>query len=467
VTIEKKHVFFRRVSTAGQDLTMQQEADLRYREALTENQIMIFDEDAISANKRSINERPEMKKLIEWIKNDKIAVLYAFDRTRLFRDYYEGMSFQELCLKHEVKIVYTSHGGGNIQATHDIFLEGILGMFSDIEGKNIARRTAEARRIHPPKKFGYIKFKETKSYRKDPKNSSCLMDYFNEIAKVSNIDELCILVEDYSKKLKYDSSRLIAIASDPFYAGYDLSNGNNPLKHVEPYLTLEDYQKMQHSKGDLFKDYDERIKQLELQKTFHPICGRCKRPLHYRKDVKSNTAQYSCSCKRPGVTIGYSDLVCIVEQVLREAFKCLDIKRLVKDTMLSVNAYKKTVNSEAETLEMQINKHMEELLLASNDYNPNWESGSTYRKLEKLKFEQGALLEALEEAENQLADTKRLSKELEGYLLDVSEPKLAWLYSLFVHKIHVYPDHVDIEMVKFDYLTDIKQEFIYQGVESA
>ncbi|WHY72639.1 site-specific integrase [Fictibacillus enclensis] len=44
MTIEKKHVFFRRVSTAGQELTLQQEADLRYREALTENQILIIDE---------------------------------------------------------------------------------------------------------------------------------------------------------------------------------------------------------------------------------------------------------------------------------------------------------------------------------------------------------------------------------------------------------------------------------------
>jgi hypothetical protein len=135
--------------------------------------------------------------------------------------------------------------------------------------------------------------------------------------------------------------------------------------------------------------------------------------------------------------------------------------------VLSVNAYKKTVKSEGQTLETQINKHMEELLLASSDYNPNWESDPKYKKLEKMKFEQGALLEALEEAENHLSDTKRLSKELEFYLLDVSEPKLAWLFSLFVHKIHVYPDHVDIEMVKFDYLTDIKQEFIYQGGESA
>ncbi|WP_310262887.1 recombinase family protein [Fictibacillus barbaricus] len=465
--MEKKHVFFRRVSTAGQDLTMQQEADLRYRDLLKENQILIINEDAISANKKSIKERPEMKQLIEWIANDRIAVLYAFDRTRLFRDYYEGMSFQELCLKHEVKIVYTSHGGGHIQATNDIFLEGFLGMFSDIEGKNIARRTAEARRRHPPKKFGYIKYKETKTYRKDSKNSSCLMDYFKDIAKVSNMDELCILLDDYKKKLNCDLSRLITLASDPFYAGYDLSNGNNALKHVEPYMTLEDYQKLQNKKSELFKAFEERIKRLEVQETFQPICGCCKRPLLYRSNVKSNTAQYSCSRKHQRVTIGYSDLVCIVEQVVREAFKCLDIKRLVKDAVLSVNSYKKTIKSEVQTLETQINKHMEELLLASSDYNPNWESDIKYKKLEKLKFEQGALLEALEEAENHLADAKRLSKEFESYLLDISEPKLAWLFSLFVHKIHVYPEHVDIEMVKFDYLTEIKKEFIYQGGESA
>ncbi|WP_374049597.1 hypothetical protein [Neobacillus sp. OS1-2] len=52
--------------------------------------------------------------------------------------------------------------------TEDVFLEGLLNIFSDIEGKNISRRTTEARRRYPAKKLEYEKVKETKQYLQDP-----------------------------------------------------------------------------------------------------------------------------------------------------------------------------------------------------------------------------------------------------------------------------------------------------------
>jgi site-specific DNA recombinase len=80
-----------------------------------------------------------MKRLISLIKEKKVHSIYAFDRSRLFHDFYEGMEFNELRVKYDVQIIYTSVGNGNIPANDDIFVEGLLSMFSDIEGKNIAR----------------------------------------------------------------------------------------------------------------------------------------------------------------------------------------------------------------------------------------------------------------------------------------------------------------------------------------
>lgn len=39
---ERKHVFFRRVSTAGQDIITQESADLPFRERLSEEKILII-----------------------------------------------------------------------------------------------------------------------------------------------------------------------------------------------------------------------------------------------------------------------------------------------------------------------------------------------------------------------------------------------------------------------------------------
>lgn len=62
---EKYHVFFRRVSTAGQDLAMQIQADEPFRAKLLANEIKVFNENAISANKLSVKERPEMMEVAQ------------------------------------------------------------------------------------------------------------------------------------------------------------------------------------------------------------------------------------------------------------------------------------------------------------------------------------------------------------------------------------------------------------------
>ncbi|CAH2717201.1 hypothetical protein BACCIP111895_04391 [Neobacillus rhizosphaerae] len=162
-TIKNKNkfkVFFRRVSTINQDLAMQESADAMYRENYIPDEILIMNEDGVSANKLDIEKRPQMKKLIQMIINYQVDIIYAFDRSRLFRDFYESNYFVSLCKKHKVKIFFTSSGNGQ-QATDSTLLEGVMNIVSDVEGKNIARRTEEARKRYPPRKLGYIKQKET------------------------------------------------------------------------------------------------------------------------------------------------------------------------------------------------------------------------------------------------------------------------------------------------------------------
>ncbi|MGV2620747.1 UNVERIFIED_CONTAM: recombinase family protein [Halobacillus marinus] len=211
---------------------------------------MIINENAISANKKSINERPEMRKLISLIIKNKVIALYAFDRSRLFRDHYEGMEFNDLRLAHNVALIYTSVGNGHIQASDDIFDEGLLSMFSDIEGKNIARRTEETRRRYPPQIMGYKKDKDTKTYSKDPAKKDFINQYFNVLTHVNTTEELRAVVKEYQKKLNSGSElSLIKVAVNPFYAASDLEKGTNRLGHVDPYIKLEAFTNLQETKG--------------------------------------------------------------------------------------------------------------------------------------------------------------------------------------------------------------------------
>lgn len=323
---EKFHVFFRRVSTAGQDLSMQSSADALYRDKLFIDKIIIIDENAVSANKKSISERPEIQKVISLIKQDKAHTLYTFDRTRFYRDHYENMDFIELCFKHHIQIVYTSQGNGSIQATKDIFVEGFFSMYSDIEGKNIARRTAEARKRYPGQKTGYMKDKETKKYRKDPVKKELVEQFFTSLLEISTINEFGEHLEHFRKIFKCEDERLINIARDPFYAGFDLSNGENKLHHVEPYLDLETFNRIQQSKTKIIDDYLGRLEHLETQNAYKPLCGLCQRPLHYKIDKINNNGFYTCSNKHKKLLITVVDLAKVIQLVLHEVITNLNSK---------------------------------------------------------------------------------------------------------------------------------------------
>ncbi|MDN4526398.1 recombinase family protein [Fictibacillus fluitans] len=459
---EKKHVFFRRVSTTGQSLTMQQSADLKYRDKLLRHQVLLIEESAISANKKSTDERPEMQRLISLIKNNRVDTLYAFDRTRLFRDTFEGMEFTDLCLKHQVKIVYTSEGNGHIQSTQDIFLESFLGMFSDMEGKNIARRTHEANKRYPPKKLGYTKIKEKKSYIPDEKKETILKSYFAEVNEITDMEHLCTILNRYQKELKCSAERLISIAQDPFYAGFDLENGENRLPHVTPYMTLQRHKKLQEEKGHLFTTYKKRLEKQKSQDTFAPICGLCKKPMLYRISVIENKSNYSCSRKHERVLMQFDDLSRIIQQLLQETIKNLNFKKLLYDSTLFFRNYKKKLVMEAKAIDHQIKKYMENLILSTNGYSPHWKDDLAYKKLKRSKEERELLLKGLDEANEYMANQKNMREKLETLLTDRLKENSPWLFSLFVRNIVIYPNSLDVEVSNFDYLTDLQKEFVYE-----
>ncbi|MCM3585552.1 recombinase family protein [Mesobacillus maritimus] len=460
----KYHVFFRRVSTAGQDIAMQSSADAPFREKLLPEEIMIIDEYAISANKLSVHERPEMQKVISLIKQERVHTLYAFDRTRLFRDSYEAQEFHDLRRKYNVNLMFTSVGNGHIQATEDIFLEGILNIFSDIEGKNIARRTKEALRRYPPKKIGYEKIKETKHYCKDPQKKKMLEQYFSSLLEISTIEELTELLSGFQKKLKLS---LIDIARDPFYAAYDLSKGENRLHHVEPYIDLTTFNRIQEKFGTIFDSYLERIGKLDAQNAYTPQCGYCRRPLHYRIDEIKNIGYYSCSRKHGKVFITFTDLAKVIQLVLEEIIHHFDSKKLLNQSLLRFREIRKKMEDEIDSIETQLNEIMENIILNMDDYSNDWKKEPNYKRMAQLKHEKAFLLEELSDKEHLLLENKMVVEAVEDYLHSKSEVNPSLLFTMFVHKLIVYQNEVDIEVSMFDYLKDLKTDFIYKGEEIA
>jgi DNA invertase Pin-like site-specific DNA recombinase len=119
--ITKYKVFFRR-DNGTSNIEIQESADAKYREKYLPSEILIMNENGVSAN-ANIEMRPQMKRLIQMIKNNQVDIVYVYDLSRLFRDFYKFNYFVTLCNKNNVKIFYTSTG---IQHQDNILLNLML-----------------------------------------------------------------------------------------------------------------------------------------------------------------------------------------------------------------------------------------------------------------------------------------------------------------------------------------------------
>ncbi|WP_260055529.1 recombinase family protein [Niallia taxi] len=461
----KLHIFFRRVSTAGQDLEMQITADAPFREKLLPEEIHVIDEFAVSANKRSIDERPKMLMLISLIKQGKVSTVYAFDRTRLFRNYYDGMEFQDVCRKHDVSLVYTSSGQGHVQATDSTFLEGVLLMFSNIEGQNIARRTNEVQRRCPPKKLGYTKVQETKQYVKDLVKQETVNAFFSALQKVRTVEGLSCTLQEFRSELGRTDEHLVKVSQDPFYAGYDLYQGEVQLPYVEQYLTLEQFKNLQTTLEPLRNQYVEQIQQLKKQDIIEPLCGYCRQPLRYRINKLNNTAYYFCSKKHPKVCISNTDIQGAIKTALTEIINKLDGKQMLRQSQQQIKHIRQTIEKELHSIDQEMVEIRRELLY-QEEYQSDWSQNPKYKKITRLQEEKNRLLQNLDAREQSLQENKQIAMQLDDYLSNHIEKNTHLLILMFVEQIFVYRDIVDFEVSKFDYLQDINEEITYIGGEA-
>lgn len=125
------------------------------------------------------------------------------------------------------------------------------------------------------------------------------------------------------------------------------------------------------------------------------------------------------------------------------------------------------MDNEIKTIETQLNAIMEEILLNMDNYSKDWKDDPQYKKITQLKTEKKFLLERVSEKEHILQKNKTVIAAVEDYLHHQSEINPFLLYTMFIHKLYVYQNEIDIEVTMFDYLTDLQTDFIYKGDEIA
>lgn len=458
----KFHIFFRRVSSANQDLATQIEFDRPYREACEEDKILIMNEDDTSANKLRVAQRPKIPDIIQMIKEDKVEKVYAYDRTRLFRDYYEAQDFCNVCNKHNVNIIFTSTSNGHMPFTGDLFIEGILNLFGDIEGKNIARRTSEARRKYPPRKFGYRKT-EDKKYHKLDETRAIIEEFFEELKNIESMETLIIFLKKYRQafgKGRTDEN-LMRMASDPFYAGYDLHEGEYKLPHVDPFLSKESFLQIQKQIGPLMKTYETHVKGVQSLYTNFPKCGYCHTPLRPRLTADRSASSISCSQGHDRVSHTTQTINEAVNETIKKVLVHLDAEQLVADSNYKLKEIRKTLKQEMSKISKQIKQASDDILFSDEkNYDLKWEETEQYLEMQELYKIYRHYEEELNEKHKLLVENRQLYQLTLEAIQKQLEMNISALANLLINEVRLFENTIEIDVNKFDYVRNFDTEII-------
>lgn len=184
--------------------------------------------------------------------------------------------------------------------------------------------------------------------------------------------------------------------------------------------------------------------------------------MYYKIDEINNQALYSCSRTHKKVAITPNDLAEIVRMLLHEIITHLDSKNLLKHSSSKFGEVRKELESQLELLENQLTATMEEIVLDVG-YSTNWKEHAEYQKTILLKKEKEKLLNLLTEKKSLLQDNKEVVDAVKDYLHNYSDVNPSFMYSMFIKELTIFREGIDVEISKFDYLTDLETVFVYKG----
>ncbi|WP_017756792.1 recombinase family protein [Calidifontibacillus oryziterrae] len=404
----KKHIaVYFRVSGSSQSIEMQEARAKNWAKEngfSWEQDIEVFNENALSANKVIMENRPELMKLREAIKSGQITVLVVFARDRLARNFYEYMELVEEFLQNRLKVIFV---GETVPFSYDFLVEGVHGIHIQSEGKSIASRLKVVQQLYPPKKFGYVKTDDKRGYVIDERYQFMIKSFFEEIVVTESFEMLNECLKKYksilNRKSIEDCWQLLRTA---FYAAHYPKNEDFfPLDYVPPIVSLELFKKAQVVLDNFENDFINAVKRSEEIGYFTPTCGICNEFMKHNKAKLGQSAIYQCS-RHKDIQISVEELNKQIKTVLTTFINSLSQKELKNIVVYSVeDAIKK--------LELKLKQYQANLKAERFSFFIEVKSGEPTQYIKKVK----KIEQEIENLKRQLVDI-RYTKTIVNQLID-------------------------------------------------
>lgn len=361
-----------RVSTAGQNISQQINLAEIYlsQNNINSNDVKYYLDDNVSANKLSVDKRPELSNLLNEIRAGRIKNVIVQSRDRLARNFYEYIELIKEFYKYSVKVKFTD--SGQVAFSNDFVTEGILGILAQSEGRNIANKTNSAVRRFPNSIFGFniIGKRSEKKYIPNPELVHKIRTLFSNVANLTSADQLMELILNHKNDFK-DYTKFFASLTNPFYAGYISLQGTYVrLEHVEPLISLDVFKKAQESLAILKEQIQALINKIVDKGIVHPICSHCKTPMTIRNNEQLD-GYFVCSKKgHTRFSIEIQQFNTLISEQVEELLENLDSKKFKKDVFAQLLVREKELQHQYNYVDKQLkanNANLISLIGTSSD----------------------------------------------------------------------------------------------------
>jgi site-specific DNA recombinase len=190
----------------------------------------VYLDEAVSARKTEIHERPELNRLVQDIEKGLISTLYVYKRDRLARNVVQSMELFELLRTHKVTVIFTADNEIPIQySPAGEFFELIIAGFNQREANQIVQRiketkytmTKQGKHAQGRIAYGYLVDKD-KKYQVEPNQAEIIRKLYDSI-----IDTKCDSFSDFVREMQthdwfpsnWDYNRIQGLIGNTIYKG--------------------------------------------------------------------------------------------------------------------------------------------------------------------------------------------------------------------------------------------------------
>lgn len=445
---------YSRVSSGSQNLREQIDAAkkvLRVRN-INEEDVLFLEDFSVSATKNSIKDRPNFYRLLQLVKENKVATVIIYARDRGYRHFYEGSKFNDLMNLHDVEVVYTA--SNSIPFHKDSSIESFYAIFAQQEGKNIGKRTADAIKRYPGDTIGYQRTeqktdngKKKVHFTKDNDRSHTIKSLFDEFSRIQTKAEFVDILIRYGKKLSGHTT-VMRILQRPFYAGHCYTDyGYDELEHVEPIISLELFEKAQVILQNFATEYHDEVARGNEKILYRPVCGICNNEMKFKK-VLDKPSYFVCSKRHKKLAIELDELNQFIEETIRKEISTFTLSTYKPIFQTHINSVLGQLIHQKEHHKQLLDKSL--LVFSSGELikhgakrrNSEAEMQELEDKMEVIDRE----LVVLQSLQNEI---NTLSSIVPSAIRNLTNSDLEILIELLVKEIQIHQDYLEIKMYNF------------------